>query len=181
MVNYNNTKIYYIPVGDDRYYGHTTQRLCERKKGHKRDSKRRPDSKLYKALRDAKISDDDIQLIWVENFPCNTKEEALARERFYVEQYATLNIEIPGRTKKEYREANKELMAQKQKQYYETNKVRESQRKAKFYEENKQAILEKYQMNKDLINARRKARYEANKDEINRRRREKKAEKQQSS
>jgi hypothetical protein len=181
MVDYKKTKIYYIAVGNDKYYGHTTQLLCERKKGHKRDAKRRPNTKLYQSITDAGLSYTEIKLVWVEDYPCDTKEQALARERYYVEQFATLNTEIPGRTKKEYREANKDAMVKKRKDYYENNKEKERERKAKFYAENKEAILQKYHENNEEKNAKRRARYALkDKDALNAARREKRANSQQS-
>lgn len=129
MVNYQNTKIYYIPVGaNDRYYGHTTQPLCNRKAVHKADFKNHPNIKLYKTIKDAGLIESDIELIWVEDYPCERKEQALARERYYIEQYATLNTVLPCRTHTEY---------------YEDNKIDIIQRKQLYYENNKEEILEK--------------------------------------
>lgn len=191
MVNYNNTKIYYIPVGNDRYYGHTTQKLCQRKRGHKGDMKRFPSYKLYTAIKDAGMTESDIHLVWVEDYPCERKEQAEARERYYIEQYATLNMVVPTRTWKERYEANKELISQKrkdyrvenreefsrkQKEYYVNNLEKESERKAKFYAENKEVILQKYHEGKEEHNAKRRARYALkDKEALNAIRREKSA------
>ena len=187
MVNYKKTKIYYIPIGDERYYGHTTQSLCRRKAGHVFDSKRYPDYKLYKAIANAGMKQDDINLIWVEDYPCETKEQAEARERYYIEKYATLNTMIPQRTWKEYYEQNKELIAEKKKEYrkenkerlaekwktfYNNNKEKESARKAEFYKQNADKLREKYHQNKEAIKIARRERYEQNKEAINAKRRE---------
>ena len=60
-----------------------------------------------------------------------TKNEAIKLERYYMELLgATLNSDVPGRTKKEYdtwwhriyRKKNEEQFAEKKKKYYEKNK-----------------------------------------------------------
>ena len=51
------------------------------------------------------------------------------------------------------------LIKEKQQAYYEANREKESERKAQFYADNKEALLEKYNQNKDVVNARRRERY----------------------
>jgi hypothetical protein len=99
--DYSKTKIYRIPVGDENYYGHTTQPLHKRKQGHKDDFKRKHNRNLYKAMREAKMDATDIELIWVEDFPCKSVYEAKARERYWVENYGSLNMTIPNQTESE--------------------------------------------------------------------------------
>lgn len=105
MVDYSKTKIYRIPVGNENYYGHTTQPLCKRKKSHKSDFTKEPNRKIYKAMREANMTADDIELILVEDYPCKSMEQAKARERYYIENFGTLNATVPfkeGMTIKEY-------------------------------------------------------------------------------
>ena len=102
MVDYKNTKIYYIPVGTERYYGHTTQPLYKRKKEHRNDFNRDTTRKIYIHMRELNMWAKDIDLILVENYPCENKEQAHARERFYIEQFGTLNMVMPARTYQEY-------------------------------------------------------------------------------
>ena len=80
-----------MPVNGTNYFGHTTQPLCKRRQGHIADFKNHPNRKVYKSMREAGLSADDIELIWVEDFPCETKEQAKARERYYIENFGTLN------------------------------------------------------------------------------------------
>lgn len=96
--DYSKTVIYRIPVGDKNYYGHTTQPLHKRKAEHKKDFKREPNRKVYKAMRDAGITANDIELVWVEDYPCKSKNEAEARERYWVETGGTLNAYVPNRS-----------------------------------------------------------------------------------
>jgi hypothetical protein len=154
--NYLTTKIYYIPVGNDRYYGYTTQDLSKRKGGHLSYLKN-SDAKLYVAAREANVS---IQLILVEEFPCNNLDEALAREGYWIEQFGTLNMnrsygyyekwwkewfEQNGEENKqkliEYRERIKlerELIIQKQKQESREAYARNEERLRPFAEKIRQ-------------------------------------------
>src|SRR5256885_817506 len=64
----------------------------------------------------------DCQIILVENYPCQSKDELLACERYWIEQNKPIcvNKYIPTRTKKEYYEDHKntEEFQEKRKQYY---------------------------------------------------------------
>ena len=88
------------------YYGHTCQTLAQRFTKHKHHTNT-ANSQIIIELGDAII-------LLVENFPCNSEYEALAREAFYILNNECVNKQIPGRTKKEYYEANKpEILEQK--------------------------------------------------------------------
>ena len=103
--NYALTKIYYIEVNGKRYYGHTThEMLCQRKSKHvysfKEDCKK--NGKLYTAIREAGLDMKDLDLVLVEHYPCESKNEAHARERYWIEKDGELNKNIPNRKQKEY-------------------------------------------------------------------------------
>ena len=51
---------------------------------------------------------DNIDIILVEAFPCNNKNELESRERYYIENNICLNKNIPTRTMKEWKINNKE-------------------------------------------------------------------------
>jgi predicted GIY-YIG superfamily endonuclease len=108
MVNYQNAKIYRLVCDDTNlvYYGATTQKLCKRLAGHK--SRRTCTSRYLFEV-------GNVQIFLVENFPCNSKEELDARERYYIEnnecvnkQYDPANIEYRRQKKEEWRKQNKE-------------------------------------------------------------------------
>ena len=122
MVNYKNTVIYRIPVGDKNYYGHTAQPLHKRKHNHKYNFKKGCTCEVYKAMREIGMTADKIELIWVEDFPCENRNQALARERYWVENYGTLNNIIPSRTRAEYRAYNREKIAEYNAEYYANNR-----------------------------------------------------------
>jgi hypothetical protein len=93
------------------------------------------------------------QVIEVEKFPCNDFNESLKRERHWMEQFGnTLNMRIPSRSQKEYKEVSKEKIKVYKQQYRKDNieKIKES---AKIYQETHKDKLKecKQQYRKDNI------------------------------
>jgi hypothetical protein len=166
MVNYQNTKIYRIPIEDGNYFGHTANTFAKRKKGHKDKFNCGINRKLYDAMRECGMTADDIELIWVEDYPCDTKYQAHARERYWIENYGTLNVVVPNRTRQEYREENKEKLVE----YRQKNKDKIAERGCKYREENKVKIVEKgakyYENNKERICEYQRKYNEANKEKV---------------
>jgi group I intron endonuclease len=106
---YQRGKIYKLvnDIDDEFYIGSTCEILSKRKAKHKCDSKRLPDRTIYKHLNE--IGWDTVDIILIENYPCNSKEELHARERYWIEELKpNLNKYIPTRTIEEYREQNKD-------------------------------------------------------------------------
>jgi len=85
----------------------------------------------------------DMELILVENFPCNSRDEAKARERFWIEQYGTLNMTIPNRTNKEWYEKNKIKTHISCQKWCAENREKLQAIKREWYEKNKEVIAEK--------------------------------------
>lgn len=185
------TKFYRIPVGDKNYYGQTVQTLAKRKSQHKNDFKKGKMRKVYIAMRECGMTADDIELILVEEFPCETKYEAHARERYWIEKYGTLNAQVPNRTFKEYYETNKETISEKKLQYRQANVDKIKEQKILSYQKNKNTISEKgleyrkanrkklnekskkyYQLNKDTVLEKAHEYYQANKSNIAEKKRE---------
>lgn len=158
MVDYSKTKIYRIPVGDKNYYGHTAQPLSKRARCHRGNFNSTPDRKLYKALRENNMTEQDIQLIWVEDYPCKTKEEAKARERYWIENFGDLNVRLPfkeGETLQSYR-------SDKKREYYYNKHEENKAKNREKYEKNKEQIKENRQQNKDKISETNKRYYYKN-------------------
>ena len=119
MVNYQNAKIYKI-INDEMpnmvYYGSTTIKYLSNRLGkhrylYKNNKKRKTTAtKLFEV--------GEPKIILIENYPCKTKDELLARERFYIENNECINKCIPLMTRKEYYIKNKEYFSLKAKQYY---------------------------------------------------------------
>jgi hypothetical protein len=106
------------------------------------------------------LKNNDYEIILIEEYKCETKDQLFARERYHIENNNCVNKYIPGRTKKEYKkmyiEKNKELIKEKDKEYREKNKEQIKERKKEYKEKNKEQIKEKdkeyREKNKEQIN-----------------------------
>jgi predicted GIY-YIG superfamily endonuclease len=103
-INHQNTVIYKIVSKDlnnkDIYIGSTTA-FNKRKHQHKKLSNT-SNILLYETIRN-NGNWDNWDMIEIEKYPCNDKNEATARERYFVELYkANLNNNIPNRTYQEW-------------------------------------------------------------------------------
>jgi adenylate kinase family enzyme len=144
MVNYNNGKIYKIePIvdheEDEIYIGSTTkQYLSQRMDSHRNDYRfvqsGKRTSKCSACILFDKYKIENCQIVLLETVQANSKDELLARERFYIQQMKCINKIVPGRTDKEYRKDNEENIKAKHKEYREKNKK-------KIYEKCQQTTL----------------------------------------
>ena len=115
MVIYANGKIYKIVcnVTGLIYIGSTTkeylsQRLAEHKKKFTwfmKDKEKRKSMTSFKI-----IENNNYEIVLIENFPCEIKDQLHARERFYIESMECVNLIIPTRSRKEWYDANKETL-----------------------------------------------------------------------
>ena len=158
MVNYNNGKIYKIEshLGDKIYIGSTTKEyLSQRMDAHRRDYKRWKNGK-FTLTNSFKLFDEygveNCQIVLLESYPCNSKDELTAKEAYYIKTNECVNKIVPQRTSKEYKEDNKERIKKNQKEYQELNKD-----KLKIY----------YEANKDVFNENKKIYHETNKEYFN--------------
>jgi len=156
MPDYQKGKIYRM-VNDElglTYYGSTTQKLSARKASHKTQRSKGTSKQLFQK--------GNVEIVLVENFPCDTKEELLMRERYYIENNDCVNRYLPITTpeeKKEYdikrREENKEQVKTLSAQWYQLNKEKAKIQKAKYREENKEKMkkikAKYYQENKEKL------------------------------
>ncbi len=127
MPDYSKAKIYkiYSYENDDVYYGSTCETLSQRMAKHRFNYKMYKNGKFrfttsFKIL---ELTSAKIEL--VENCPCNSKEELLQREGYYINNNNCVNKYIPGRTMKEYYQANKKKINEKHKEYYRRKKETE--------------------------------------------------------
>ena len=131
MADYSKTKMYKL-VSDNLppdmvYYGHTVQRLSERKRTHVAHA--RPDSKRNCTSRII-IEAGAYRIVWLEDWPCANVREARTRERWWIENNPCVNLLLPsGKTTKEYRtewckkyrEVHKEELKEYHKEWYGKN------------------------------------------------------------
>ena len=152
MVNYQLGKIYKITSihTNNVYIGSTcVPLLCQRLQNHvyKYNSIRSGLSiSYYRSFDIIKLGDYSIHL--VETYPCNTKDQLLAREAHYIETTSNcINKNIPGRTMKEWHAQNyvlnRQYFQEKQKQYYEQNKEKFNEIHREYRKKNKEAIRER--------------------------------------
>jgi hypothetical protein len=73
------------------------------------------------------IKNDDYEIILIQEVNCSNKEQLHKIEREHIEANECVNLNIPSRTKKEYKEANKDTIKEYHKEYNDLNrdKIRE--------------------------------------------------------
>jgi len=185
-MNYQNGKIYKITAGELTYIGSTTEpTLARRLSGHVRSYKQWKDGKTNFTSSYPLIEMGQYEITLIELFPCGSKDELNARERFHIESTVCVNKVIPCRTYKEWEDANKDKLDEYRKAYREANAdtIRETQKayreanvstlreyKKTYYEANADTILEKQKVyreaNADTILEKQKVYREANADTI---------------
>ena len=180
MANYANGKIYKIccNLTGDTYYGSTVMDLNKRKSVHKHRAKGSPE--MGYSSHDI-INRGDWVLVFVEKFPCEAKDELLAREWYYMSNFPCVNKNRPKHTEEsrkeakancdnKYREKMGEELLAKKREYHHANKEAIAERTKIYREENKEQIAERkrqsYIANIEREHERRKVYREANKEKI---------------
>ena len=197
MVNYQHGKIYKIVcnVTGKVYIGSTTMKyLSQRLVKHLADYERFKNGKRSYITSFETLKNGDYDIVLIETFPCNSKDELFARERHwtnnvecvnkiknqgkflelgereYNKDYRINNIDSIKLNKKKYYLDNKDVIADKHRTYANENKEKLFEYKQKYREENKEKIKLKkraeYLKNKDVILERQKANYETKKHDI---------------
>lgn len=178
MVNYQLGKIYkLISPSGLIYVGSTCEILSKRLGGHKSRYKLYKNDKIKHKLTSFILLDEDyenIDIVLIENFPCNNKDELYARERYYIDLLDCVNIIKPKRTPKEYYNDNKETILIKHKEWQIDNKEHvinyNKEYGKKWREDNKERKAEMDKKwredNKEQKKIKDKNYYEKNKEEI---------------
>jgi len=191
MPDYSKGKIYKIVADTNEeykpYVGSTIQtlsnRMSEHRSGHKYKKYICSSFDLFE-----RFGVDKCKIILIEEYPCDTYEQLLSRERHWFDNIECCNKIRPFTTKEEriehdkkYRdehkehykkwtEEHKEQLAEYRKEWYEQHKE-EVVEKGKIYrEQHKEEISQQQkiyrEVNKEEIAERRKEKYEKNKEEI---------------
>ena len=135
---YQQGKIYKIisPHTDKIYIGSTTRKtLAQRLTGHRRDYQNylADSTRYFSSFEILKLT--DYRIVLVENYPCNSRDELLAREQHYMDLAGDTCVNMlkafTGLTKGEYKA-----------QYYNENKDKILNYTKQQYEQNKDKILE---------------------------------------
>jgi hypothetical protein len=150
MPNYQNGKIYIIVcnITDECYIGSTTEPTLAR-----RLAKHVKDYKVWKSGKSGKVYSYDIigrgdyQMLLIENFPCNSRDELTSREGEMIRQYKMnslcMNKNIAGRTIQQWKEDNKDKVKDMKKNYYINNKEKLDDNRKKWCEKNKDKLKER--------------------------------------
>ena len=190
-VNYQLGKLYKLvsKQTEKSYIGSTCEKyLSNRLKGHKAKYTRfmKINSKGFQKSRIDYVTSfelmkyDDVQIILLENYPCNNKEELHKRERYWIEQHREIAVNkvLPTQTDTEYHKKykeehrqeikeknkvyyseNKELFREKKKIYRATHKEQEKQYRESRKEERKEYITKYNEENKEMIKRQQQLKY----------------------
>ena len=120
MPDYQNSKIYKIySVSNEElvYFGSTTQRLSQRKAEHIKDSKK----EYYNGSSKIIINNGNWKMELIQDYPCLNRLELETLEGEYIKNNKCINLMIPARTKKQYRDANIDKIRENQKKWRVNN------------------------------------------------------------
>jgi len=144
MVNYGNGKIYKITGSNLTYYGSTTQPLNKRKACHK--------SLYFNYSSKIIIEKGDWEIVLVEDFKCENKEQLFSRERWWIENNECVNKYMPIKNNddkikknlycKQWINENKEQKKEVQQKYNEEHKEQIKEKQQKYCEEHKEHLKE---------------------------------------
>ena len=129
MPDYQKGKIYTIRCRKDPsliYVGSTTQKLCDRMTTHRNI---KHGCSFYSQVEDW----NDWYIELYEDFPCERREQLVKREGEVTREIGTLNKNIAGRTRQEYRIEEREKI----KEYDERTKEHKKEYSKYYREQNK--------------------------------------------
>ena len=146
MTDYSKAKIYKIVGGDELYFGSTTQDLSKRFYTHKREYNKNKNYKCSSSILFEKYGVENCEIVLVENFECENKNELNRKEGEYILNNICVNQRVAGRTPKEYfkkyYDENKEIKQQKVKNWIVNNKDKIKEQRKKYRELNKDKLKE---------------------------------------
>jgi hypothetical protein len=142
MPDYSKSKIYKIicNITGLVYIGSTCQTLSQRLQDHKSDYKKYLNKKIDYISSFKILENDNYNIILVEDFCCERRDQLHAKERYWIETTDCVNINIPTRTKKEHYQDNKETYKEITKKYRENNILQIKEKGKKYRENNIQQI-----------------------------------------
>lgn len=139
MPNYQDGKIYKIVGNGMTYYGSTTIPLSKRFYDHKHQT-----TCSSKEI----VCHEDCEILLVENYPCETRQELLKRERFYIDNFQCINKVRPYVSAEEKKEKQ---------QVYDTYRNRTEKRRQMFRDRELKperiAYRKAYEEKRRIINA----------------------------
>ena len=148
--DYQKTKIYKIEshLGDKIYIGSTAKEyLSQRFQQHKVQYKRWKNGKVGKYTSFELFDEygiENCQIVLIEAYPCNSKDEKNAKEGHYIKTLNCVNKVVVGRTQKEYKQSDsgKEAVKKASKKYQQSDAGKETAKKYQQSEKGKQKTKE---------------------------------------
>ena len=142
-MKYETTMFYKLcckdPTVTELYVGHTTN-WTKRKQRHKHaciNPNIKSHNYVYRYIRDNGHWD-NWEMVLLDKSSCAGVLDAKQKEREYLEALcATLNKQVPNRTKKEYHQKNKKHLTEKHNESCSHNKDKITEYKKHYYENNK--------------------------------------------
>lgn len=123
MPDYTQGKIYKIVGGNLTYIGSTTLTLPQRLADHIIQKRMYEGGLKHKRMTSFQVLDTpDYTIALIEEVICETKEELLQRERYWIENTQCVNQVVPMRTEKERYNCNKDHINQKRRERYKRRK-----------------------------------------------------------
>jgi len=126
MPNYQDGKIYKITAGNLTYFGSTIQPLSQRLAKHRNDKKAQPNSKFSSF---PLLDMPDCKIILVEDYPCERREQLLAREAYYIENHECVNKIKPILTEEQKKQAKRE----EKHRYYQAHPEKKKNEKIRYF------------------------------------------------
>jgi hypothetical protein len=143
MVNYQLSKLYKIcdNTNEKIYIGSTcANTVAIRLAEHVSKYKLFKEGKYHYLSSFEVLKNENYNIILIENYPCNNKDELRSRERFHIETNSNcVNLYIPIRHKSEIKESKHQIYL-KHKEIY----------KQKYYDSNKEQKQERYDTYKNV-------------------------------
>ena len=159
MPNYQQAKIYKIEcnISGKIYVGSTCEpTLARRLAGHVANYKSYLNGNHRFVSSFEIIANNDYDIVLIESFTCDSKDELYARERYWSNELVCVNrcknqglLNELGRKEyiKEYRDNNKEYFKEYDKQYYDNNKEYFKEHNKEYYDNNKKNLMKNINVN----------------------------------
>ena len=177
MNRYEKGKIYRITNNDYNkfYIGSTCESLSQRMANHRRNynhylNDKQKYSTVVSLFNEYGLENCKIELI--ENYPCNSKEELLKREGYFIASMECVNRCQSGRTTKEYKEfynpLNQEKIKTGLKEWYERTKEERQPKLQKYRDEHKEEqreYMKQYREKGEELKEKKKEQYQKTKEE----------------
>lgn len=156
MPDYSKGQIYKIVDNGQHlcYIGSTIQPLCVRIASHKRCYKSYLNNNKGHYVSVYSIFDkygvDNCKILWVKDFPCNSKKELEKEEGNIQKENECVNKVVAGRTMEQYYQDTKEDKKMASRLYHQNNRERSNNKKKQTYQENREYnCAQKRQYRKD--------------------------------